>query len=552
MAVVVEMTSDEQALFRGMQKLIGQQRQFEDSLKKSGQAGKQAGKDIKQVEESASKAFNPKAVAGWAAALTALALPVINQIRREIENIRELQTKAAAEQVTLASARRSIIRNLPGASADTVRSALSESAAIARRTQVEERFIAPAIAAALSGTGGNLRLSAASVEAAARFIPDQPADIPLYAGAIADLSAVTRSEDAMANLGLLQFIGGRSRITNPQQQARNIPSALVGQIGFGATAAEASSLFTALTVAAKDAEGAVSGNAAIKFTEQLDEFSKTLQSEAVGPLLPPGMRVGTAGDTISWLQQRQDMAARFLDEMSVEAKAKAPLMDLLLNPESDMARMFRENMAAIPSVADLRSIGTASLGSFGLDPLSATEMARRTFEQATQEILTSDPALGLSGVAREGILKMLQATGESDLSQRIEGLRLDAGSLLDRRGAMQSAYEMLHDRYLELQEGSGRRTIKRYDPMGGYSDEFGNYVMQSGTPFQTEGDVQTSGILRELLVTLGRLLEVTGEQRDLMKRMEAKEEHVRRRMLDNSGTLVGPPAPWQSPLPMVP
>lgn len=347
--VVFTMTGDEakalRAAERAMQKMIemGQKvDQLNAKQKQTTQATEETGISVDKVWAGFQR------LAGAAGISVGIA-SAIGLINRQLQETLRLQEEAAQTQVTLASAQRDLVRNLPGRSAADVNRTLTAAGTIARDTGVSEVIINQALASAVSASGGAIDPSIAAVRQSAMFLADKPDAIAEFAGALLDIGKVTgRPDDALVNQGLLTFVGAMSRVVDPGRMAKNIPRALIGASKFGATPQQAAALFAVQTVGAADITGEMSGTAVISLVQQMEEFFKG--------------GGGDFGQRLAALHADPRLAQRFLKGASFERTSVGPIRELISDPNSPMARLFRENLATMPAeLGDLGGVAGAHL-----------------------------------------------------------------------------------------------------------------------------------------------------------------------------------------------
>jgi DNA-binding ferritin-like protein len=390
-------------------------------LEKTGKKGKKSAED----SGTALKGMAGK-VMGVVGAYTSLS-GAINLVNREMAQQIELQAKAAGVQITVASSRKDIIRNLPGASAEKVREVLAASQAISAEFSIDEASINAAFATALSSTGGNVEASTGAVRAASQFLADRPGQIGEFAGSITDLAAVTGTDDPEVNLGLLTTVAGLSRVTDPGQQSQNIPKALINQLAFGSTAQGATALFAALTTGGAEKTGRSAGTAGIRLAQQLSEFAPELD---------------TTTERIQTLQADPKRAAEFLEKATFDAGIEGAIRQLFLDPLAKVSRDFARNLKMLPDEAGLREVGRRTIANFAIDPLERTAQLKRAFDTIEQELLLSNLEGAEGGVSRKGVEGILKASGASAIGTKLRQIGFEAGTGLGREGAATRAIDI--------------------------------------------------------------------------------------------------------------
>lgn len=428
----------------------------------------------KKVDKTLTQAFGESKTAllgrfaTVAGTVTAGVAAGIKLVVDELRAAQDLADKAAAAQISVAASRNVVIRNLPGASQDQITKVLRQNAALAGTTGVSETAINQARASALSASGGNVAASLRATEIAARFLPDRPGEIGDFAGSLLDLSKVTGTTNAQANLGLLSAVGGLSRITDQRQQATNIPAALIGARGFGFNTAESAALFSTLTTESGDLTGAQAGTATIQLARQLSEFNGTFDTSGVTDARSALAKARSAaaeasasaktdagkarakkaqakvvaaerrlqeeqakqarqidlsglstGEKLRALQSNPELAEVFLSDASFETKQLAPIRGLLTNAAGKEARSFNQNLSQIPGLAGLARRGASSLASFNANTLERRARLSRRLDSLLETELVSGAPADLSTDDIQKIQALLQKAGGSATGSRL-------------------------------------------------------------------------------------------------------------------------------------
>lgn len=392
--VNIVFTSDHVKVMQGLAKQNAALEKQVGTLRKMDRTGKRATKTFGGLSGK---------VAGVAGGFISLAA-AIGLVNSELKEIERRQTEAARVQVTIGQARKDVIRNLVGRSDAEIQDVLDEVARVARKERVAERFIAAGFATALSASGGDIPASKAAVGVATQFLADRPSGIGAFAGSLLDVAKITKTADALINLGFLAKVGSLSRVTDPQQQARSIPRAIIGAGAFGTQATPGAALFAALTTGAADIEGRISGTAMIGLAQQLEEFLPKLQ---------------TTTERITALQEAPLKAEQFLAKATFEKVLLGPIRQLLTDVNSVTAREFRKNLTAIPGLSELAEVGRKTIAQRALDPLERTAQIKRLFAGAAEEFGVADPE-GITGAIRKGLKDALAASGLGALALRAQ------------------------------------------------------------------------------------------------------------------------------------
>jgi len=116
--VQVVMTGDGARLERELVKLQARMLELEGRTKGVGAAGRKTAGDLGELGKATERAFDPKALLRWAGILApgGILIAGVQLLRAELTKVIELQKRAAGEQVTVASARKDVVRNLAGVS----------------------------------------------------------------------------------------------------------------------------------------------------------------------------------------------------------------------------------------------------------------------------------------------------------------------------------------------------------------------------------------------------------------------------------------------------
>lgn len=349
------------------------------------------------------------ALAGGGAALVALRL-----VTSELEKQREIESKALDVQLNLNKARANLIRNLEPRQA---REAIASATRIARQAALPEGVIANALAQTLSGVAGNLPLAIASVQGATKFIPDQPGLLPLIAGAIADMSKVTRSMDAVVNTGFFKLIAQRGRLVDPLAQAQTVPGALTNLVASGGTAQEAAALFTTISVGATDVQGRRTRTAIVRLVEQIRKDFPQLVGK-------------TITEQIFFLQKNPEFGQKFVDENDFEKAMVGVLRQLLTDPTSRPFQQFSEDLKFFEGGnARFREAGLAAqkaLADSSLDATVSIAKLTRAFDSATEQIRIGNIEGATRSAVRKGTAEIIEAAqSQTSLGRGLEKLRFE-------------------------------------------------------------------------------------------------------------------------------
>jgi len=461
-AAVVEVTSDEKDVQRGFRNVGKEIDDLKKQIREANAQTKKANRELANTGKHAKSAFDVGQLMRWVGGL-GLAYKSLQLITAELQAHKELQAEAGRQQVTLNSARQSVIRNMPGASDAETQRVLAQITTLARRTNAPEKVVAQSMADALSASGGNVEASRSAVFEATRFLADRPEDIPVFAGALLDLAKVTGTKDAAVNRGFLSVVAGYSRVVKPEFQAQNLVPAMIGTTTLGATARESAALISALTVGGGDVTGRRSGTAAIALAEQLRGFVPN------APAGMPGPNVPTFGAALYGLQQDRESAERFLAKASFEKKTIGPIEQLLLDNQSETFRMYQKTLDKLPGDVGLRTEAERAISRRGLDPLEQMAATDRALKSAAERLYTGNLRAGMAGVSREGLAEVLKASGQSAMAQKVLNAQFDLTEIFGGRDPREAVIDIAQQSMQDLRtrtEFVGTQFGVRGAPMG--------------------------------------------------------------------------------------
>ncbi|MEM6392509.1 MAG: hypothetical protein AAF797_07030 [Planctomycetota bacterium] len=337
-------------------------------------------------------------------------------IKAELDDIIERQREALGEQVTLASAERSLKLNLVGSSDQEVASAIDASGRIALDSGIDRAAITQALSGAVSATGGDLNRSIQLVELAADIRPDQPDELVSIAGAIGDTQAATNFEDPLAALGFLQQVGAQSRIADSGQQFRNIPQAITGLVAQGFTPQDAGALFAAQSVSAADLRGETTRTAVIQIAEQLSSFFAERERPERG------------ADAITALQGDDELRGAFLDEFSVEAQQLAPARALFASGTEEAQRLQAARSRIAADEEQLRELAVETIDRLGEGARERNAALQRELLAQAQDVVNADFGGGEEAAIREGLERILIANGVGPFQRSLDLFAFDRGA----------------------------------------------------------------------------------------------------------------------------
>ncbi len=410
--VAVVMTSQDAQLWQGMQKIIAQQTKMEKGFKKVGQGARQAGAQSKRAFGSSGMATLAKFTGGLATVSGAYRL-----ITAEIRQMLEVQERAKETTMTLADAQIKFRRNL-GATTDEQRKwADAQIAAISAREKVPERDLYLRASTAISAKGA-LPSEAAmrAVAVSAELVPEDPEAGTAVAGAILDLMKITGDKRARANMGLLQGIAERARVTDLAKIAENVAPTMTAVTMRGDTPQEAGALWAAITGAAADPTGRKSKTGTIGLAEQLAKFlprETTYKWDKKGKRIEDVVGTGLAStrERIFAIQKDRNLFEQFMQGASFE-KQTAGAIEGLLTGKGAAAGAYSQFLRTMPTVAQGEQIYAGKLKQIQAGSIQQTAQFNRALEASTERLQTINQPGARRAIAIKGFTDILKDTGQ--------------------------------------------------------------------------------------------------------------------------------------------
>lgn len=430
----------------------------------------------------------------------------VRAITAELQAQQSIIDARVQTQLTVSEARNRLLRNVdPKDAAGVLKSATD----IANETGLSEVAVLGGLEAAVSSTSGNIPLSTKLVRTASKYLRDRPGDIGGFSGTMADLTRVTQSESPEVQLGLLKRIGGLSRITSAELQAKNIAPALIGMREFGGDARTGGALFAALTTGGADVTGERTGTASIQLAAQLAEAAEGEKAFAKTDAFK-GLSGLDLRRRITALQSDPELAQAFLSKASFEKKVLGPIRALLLDPSSATARDFAANLDKIPSNQGLAKIGQETMQMFqqynALEPVA--ERGRR-LGRAVEGLQTRRAEDRLSVTELEQLRTIALETGSTSLGAKFTEFRDRATGGLGV--SVGEAIEQIESRLDELEHPT-RRDI--FAPSQSNLGAFGDVPREP-----TEEEREAAEILREQVEALKNSVDEQKKTRDQTTRL---------------------------------
>jgi hypothetical protein len=347
---------------------------------------------LDEAGNSSRKLFGPESLNSLKSYATGLfsVSAAVALVQSELESVKAAAEKIAQTQLGAAPARDLLKRNiasLPEAERAPFEARANKLAAELRQPQPA---IDVALAEAFAASQGNVETTFSRVRTAGQYLPTSPEQIGPFSGTLGDISKVTKSQDDLQNLGVLVKIGAMSRVTDAKALAASVPKALAGATSYGATAEEGGALFAALSVAAADPSGEMTGTGVVAVTQQFEKFFDKQVKDAKFQ----ATAVDTFGERLAALRRDPVLARGFVDTASFEKKVGGPLGQFLLDPNSPIAKEYEKNLGGFGTAAEQRATGQSTIDYLRQGRLSHTAEVERTIAANVEQFqLTQDAAL---------------------------------------------------------------------------------------------------------------------------------------------------------------
>lgn len=386
-----------------------------------------------------------------ATALSAAA--AINQMRKEYENLKERQGEAAETQLQIASAEREALDNLGIQTPEDAERLRGRVDAVAEKTGARRSDLYGVFSAALSSKGANLTEddAADAVEAAALISPDD-AD-GMEQSAIAILNEKKRHPDAKAGqiAGFHLAVKQVSPIVENAAFAKNIAPTIPQLEAFGDDEREAAALLATLGQGMGDVRGEQTATASLQIAKQLKVLLPNLKSTA---------------ERIRAVQQNADLQNRLLGalgpaakeaaeggekgELSAEAKAFIPIVELLSGPETRMGTLFTQTLDQIPSLEQGGARFEARNKVINSSPFQRLSQTKRTLQSGVESLQASDESGAMTSISREGLQDVLQAAGVPAIEQTMEGIGFELDGGLNENQPLEHVADRIRARQKDL------------------------------------------------------------------------------------------------------
>lgn len=432
----------------------------------------------------------------------------VDKYRQMVQNQRE----AASFQVSAAGAQRAALRNLSPGGDVSPQQLVSGITGIAKSTGADINSLYQAVGGSLSATGKMPQSEAVKQLAAVAKLDPSLAGGEMKALVGASLN-IRKAFGGTPEQAIGAMLAGQqtARVEDTGQYAANVVGPLAGLAGFGGDFRSSSAIIAAISQESADAQGAMSGTAAITLAKQVQEHTANVKSLE---------GKGTA-ERLAWL--RSDAGAtirnRMLGTMSADNRSKGVdakgeltgeaktivAMAGLLTPGSSTMQAYEAALANTPAIENAGAFYDSTIAAQQGLTFQRTARTAEVFGGATQKFLSRGKE-ALAGEVRGELFKTighLNGVGwNMPFQEKLESMRyereiaggmdprLSAANILERRGATAAGVagaafmgtDQSHNQLLrELQELIATlRDQAKNDPLGKLADA----IAEDGRPRQ--------------------------------------------------------------------
>lgn len=411
--VSLEFTGDENDLVGALDKMQKKLVQLEEANRKLVMQSKLASKEAKD-NASVQDKFLDSGIAkvGQLAAGYLSARAAINLMNTELERAKRLQIDTANAQLATASAERELVINAGAINSGQRQQLLGGVSRIAEQNRVP-RLSALRGAAAGIGFSGEVNPTLEALNVASRF---NPYDVEALTPGLLATRNVTRSGDAMSNLGFLIGAQQYSPIKSTSLVTENLIPAAAGVRLSGDSDIEAASLVNALSFALADTTGQQSGTAAQRLAAVL---AKQLPE------------MGSTRERIDYLQKNPAAARRAAAGIE-QGATKAALVSLLSDPQSIANEKYRESLGGMVRPEGRVALAESTIANAGASSVQQLGNLSRGLNTAAESTQFGNPRRATMGALREGLTKVEDSLGYGWLDQSLMGAMEFGATLVGR------------------------------------------------------------------------------------------------------------------------
>ena len=390
-------------------------------------------------------------------------LSAVTLVRDEFEKIKQLQSTAAATQITANAAFEQLRRNMIASTKSEIDEMETSLKRIAKNQNLPLSTIVLAGAEAISSGSGDPRQAVKSVETAARHLPDQPETIGMMSGALMDISGAMGIPAGEQTYGYLGYLTSGSRMTDPQQQALRIPKALTAFKSAGLDPREAGALFAGLTRATTDPFGRTATTAGKSIVERMKgTFEGGRLAELQEKFDPYKLDFGLSKNQFKEMKQLEMLKKapkdfmgrlRFIQEHP-ELSEAGSIFDPssfgegitgsvreLFDPEGSVAKRVEDAYQNIPDQSQFGPSASRGLELSSEAPYAKEARLDRAFKSAAEQQQLRTQASG--GIVREGIGNLLKGMPGLAIGDKLLKLQFEMQSRGGTRDLLESTQGVL-------------------------------------------------------------------------------------------------------------
>lgn len=440
--VTFQLDADEAQAVQSFLRLTESQRKAERQFGRTTNAVRGQNRSLDKGR-SAARNLGRTIVASFGAGSAALA--AVKLIADEFNNLIERQRKASELSRQQAGPRDKLIGVTSGLSEGQFRTIQQAIEGTARRQAVPRKILTEAAVEAFSATVGDrderVRQTRQAIRGAAFLAKVRPQETPQLSAGVTEILKKTPIRDPREAAGFLEVLRSQSRVSQPKKLTETFPQLLsVGQVE-GASLATTSALFASAGSAVAESTGKETRTSIGKFFAAVDRFFK-----ATDKFEDPG----TAFERIRRIQQEADVRKAFFAQertntsivRGVEAQFRGVIEKLLTRPESQVAQDFRTLRPRFTREQAREQAETIARRRRE-DPTIQNKRLGQQIETATNTALLTRVFGAQAGTIREQLPDLLQAVGETKLSQRITQAGFNLGQVFGGERPVEAFRETL-------------------------------------------------------------------------------------------------------------
>ena len=432
--VNLKLEADQEALVRGVLKADDAVKDLIRNTTRLGDAGRRAGRKMDSGFKGFMKTAGKIAAGlGIAGGIQQIGSSVINQLRRELEHVKQQQGRAAMTQMTVGQMEANAILNKPlDVDAGRLRGLVK---GLSDKYNVQRTQIWPHMGGILSAKGGlSWKRMAAATREGVRLHAISGTDIGMTAGGAMDVMRVVPEATAPQALGYIMGAGQQMRVQTIEEQMNAIVPTIASARGYKFTPEQATEMMAYVTMMTGDKTGRKGMSGTINFMAALAKATTPggalIPYQTAGPRgrlatkYRPTARAGMAGLgelQDAWAKMTEPQRAEFTAKLPGQARTKGAFMGLIARDPAAMDA-FRAAQAGIgaPGAPGAAAPYEEYYRQAAGGRFETVRKGSRIFGQTIEELQLKNP-YALMGVLREGIAKTTaEIPGRSDLADRID------------------------------------------------------------------------------------------------------------------------------------